>query len=173
MSGRGNQVRFEAFERDFVHKIARKFINDEDEAADVAQDALLTAFRHRESFRGESRFTTWLYRVTRTAALMHLRSKRRHLASGPITVVREEDANEELIASMPSPEDQTAGREALSRAYERLHVLGEEYFAVFRLRFADGCSEAEVARRLGVRESTVKNRTHRGRERLREHLLAA
>ena len=173
MSGWRNQVRFQARERDFVHAIARKFINDEDDAADVAQDALLTAFRHRESFRGDSLFTTWLYQVTRTTALMHLRSKRRQLARGPITVVRDEDADEELVAKNPSPEDEIAGRQALSRVYERLHGLGEKYIEIFRMRFGDGCSEAEVARRLGVGESTVKNRTHRGRERIRERLRAA
>src|SRR6185503_11662173 len=70
-------VRFEGREREYVYAVAMKYLKDEEEAADVAQDALLNAFRHRASFRGDSRFTTWLYRVAATTALMHLRKKRR------------------------------------------------------------------------------------------------
>src|SRR5262249_26767117 len=58
-----DQVRFEGREREYVYAVAMKYLKDEDEAADVAQDALLNAYRHRASFRGDSRFTTWLYRV--------------------------------------------------------------------------------------------------------------
>ena len=172
MSRSRDQVRFEARERDFVHAVARKFIHDEHDAADVAQEALLTAFRHRASFRGESRFTTWLYQVTRTTALMHLRSRRRHMAVGT-DGPRPDEGEIELAAASPSPEDETAGRQALSRVCERLRLLGDKYVAIFRLRFADGCSEEEIARKLGVGQSTVKNRTHRGRARLREQLQAA
>ena len=70
-------VRFEGREREYVYAVAMKYLKDEDEAADVAQDAMLNAYRHRASFRGDSRFTTWLYRVAATTALMHLRKKRR------------------------------------------------------------------------------------------------
>ena len=62
-------VRFEGREREYVYAVAMKYLKDEDEAADVAQDAMLNAYRHRKSFRGDSRFTTWLYRVAATTAL--------------------------------------------------------------------------------------------------------
>src|SRR5262249_58154651 len=77
------QVRFEGREREYVYAVAMKYLKDEDEAADVAQDALLNAYRHRASFRGDSRFTTLLYRVAATTALMHLRKKRRARAALP------------------------------------------------------------------------------------------
>lgn len=168
---RDNQVRFEASERDFVQAIARKYIRDDDDAADVTQDALLNAFRYRASFRGESRFTTWLYRVTVTTALMYLRKRRRSPAG--VSGLEPVGDETELVALGPSPEDEIAGREALSHAGERLRFLGDKYVDVFRLRFADGFSEPEIASRLGVRVSTVKNRTLRGRAHLREHLKAA
>ena len=80
-----DQVRFRDREREFVYSVAMKYLKDRDEAADVTQDALLNAFRHRKSFRGDSRFTTWLYRVAATTALMHLRKKRRaRLAAPPV-----------------------------------------------------------------------------------------
>src|SRR3954468_2420382 len=63
--------------RAYVKAIALKYVRDDQDAEDVTQDAMLLAHRYRASFRGESRFSTWLYRVTATAALMYLRKQRR------------------------------------------------------------------------------------------------
>src|SRR4029077_12051264 len=63
--------------RGFVRSIAMKYVRDEADAEDVTQDAMLLAHRYRASFRGDSRYSTWLYRVTATAALMFLRRQRR------------------------------------------------------------------------------------------------
>ena len=72
-----DKIRFTAKEREFVYGVAMKYMKDEEKAHDVTQDALLLAYRHRASFRGDSRFTTWLYRIAATTALMHLRKDRR------------------------------------------------------------------------------------------------
>src|SRR6476620_309949 len=63
--------------RAYVKSVAMKYVRNEQDADDVAQDAMLLAHRYRDSFRGESRYSTWLYRVTATAALMFLRRQRR------------------------------------------------------------------------------------------------
>ena len=63
--------------RAYVKSVAMKYVRNETDAEDVTQDALLLAHRYRDSFRGESRYSTWLYRVTATAALMFLRRQRR------------------------------------------------------------------------------------------------
>src|SRR6266550_1387987 len=63
--------------RAYVRSVAMKYVRDEQDAEDVTQDALLLAHRYRDSFRGDSRYSTWLYRVTATAALMFLRRQRR------------------------------------------------------------------------------------------------
>src|SRR5688500_20182128 len=63
--------------RTYVRSVAMKYVKDDQDAEDVTQDAMLLAHRYRASFRGESRFSTWLYRVTATAALMFLRRQRR------------------------------------------------------------------------------------------------
>jgi hypothetical protein len=63
--------------RAYVRSVALKYVRDEQDAEDVTQDAMLLAHRYRDSFRGESRYSTWLYRVTATAALMFLRKQRR------------------------------------------------------------------------------------------------
>src|SRR5277367_4010665 len=63
--------------RAYVRSIALKYVHNDHDADDVTQDAMLLAHRYRNAFRGDSRYSTWLYRVTVTAALMFLRKQRR------------------------------------------------------------------------------------------------
>jgi RNA polymerase sigma-70 factor, ECF subfamily len=170
------QVRFEGREREYVYAVAMKYLKDEDEAADVAQDAMLNAYRHRSSFRGDSRFTTWLYRVAATTALMHLRKKRRARLAFPTTETvdgADLDLPLEVASRAPSPEDQAAAHEALAIAGRRLTDLGDKYGPIFRMRFADGYSESEIAEELDLNVATVKTRAYRARAALREEIAAA
>src|SRR5690348_633985 len=73
----GNSMQDLARTRDYVRSVAMKYVRNDQDAEDVTQDAMLLAHRYKDSFRGESRYTTWLYRVTATAALMFLRRQRR------------------------------------------------------------------------------------------------
>ena len=61
----------------FVYNVALRMMGKPEDAEDVAQDAFLSAYRAFERFRGESRVTTWLYRITVNAALMKLRKEKR------------------------------------------------------------------------------------------------
>src|SRR5688572_23841141 len=119
-------VQFTQKEREFVFGVAMKYMKDEERANDVAQDALLNAFRHRDSFRGDSRFTTWLYRIAATTSLMHLRKERTapHLQS---LTVEEDEPRDEPRAVESSPEDKWASTEALRLASERLDEMGDKY----------------------------------------------
>jgi RNA polymerase sigma-70 factor (ECF subfamily) len=172
-----DEVRFEGREREYVYAVAMKYLKDEDEAADVAQDAMLNAFRHRKSFRGDSRFTTWLYRVAATTALMHLRKKRRARVAFPAAEMNADgdlaDLTAELPAGGPSPEDEVAAHEALTVAGKRLDALGDKYGSIFKMRFADGYSESEIADELELNVATVKTRAYRARAALRAELEAA
>jgi RNA polymerase sigma-70 factor (ECF subfamily) len=171
------QVRFEGREREYVYAVAMKYLKDEDEASDVAQDALLNAYRHRASFRGDSRFTTWLYRVAATTALMHLRKKRRARAAFPAPDYTGDhelaDLTADLAAAGPSPEDEVAAHEALTLAGRRLDALGDKYGPIFKMRFADGYSESEIAEELELNVATVKTRAYRARAALRQEIAAA
>jgi RNA polymerase sigma-70 factor, ECF subfamily len=170
------QVRFEGREREYVYAVAMKYLKDEDEAADVAQDAMLNAYRHRSSFRGDSRFTTWLYRVAATTALMHLRKKRRARLAFPVpeTIEGETvDTTLDIAANGPSPEDEAAAHEALAIAGKRLTDLGDKYGSIFKMRFADGYSESEIADELDLNVATVKTRAYRARAALREEIASA
>ena len=163
-----SRVRFGPEEHGFVFAVARRFVRDEDDAADVTQEALLLAYRHRASFRGDSRYRTWLYRIAATTALGYLRRDRRRrdrVAPSP-------DAAIEAVVDAPSPEDQVGSHEAARLARGHLEGLGDKYRRVFLMRVEDDCSEAEIAARLGLSLATVKIRTHRARKYLRERLAA-
>ena len=171
---RKDEVRFQKREREYVYSVAMKYLKDEDAAADCTQDAMLLAYRNRASFRGDSRFTTWLYRVAATTALMHLRKKRR--APQEVTVHADAEGTDvvaELPSSAASPEDAFGAHEAVALAGERLSEMGDKYGQIFRMRFHDGYSEAEIARELKMNVATVKTRAYRARAALRSALVTA
>jgi RNA polymerase sigma-70 factor (ECF subfamily) len=163
-------------ERNYVYAVAMKYVRDEEAAADIAQDALLLAHRHRASFRGDSRFSTWLYRIAATTALMHLRRKRRRglelLTPGPTdddgTVTPELQGTEET-----TPHDELAGQQAVALIRRRLGELGDKYERIFWMRYLEGYTETEIADRLDLTLATVKTRAHRARIAVRETLLQA
>jgi RNA polymerase sigma-70 factor, ECF subfamily len=172
-----DNIQFTAKEREFVFGVAMKYMKDEEKAHDVTQDALLLAYRHRASFRGDSRFTTWLYRIAATTALMHLRKDRRLPL---ITSIDAAPANDDgaTMADEPrdeasTPEDNWASSEAVAIAGERLAELGDKYGKIFAMRFVEGYSESEIARKLSLNVATVKTRAYRARAHLRRELEQA
>lgn len=174
--GMAEPFRLTDAERSYMFSVAMKYVKDEDAASDVAQDAMLLAYRHRHSFRGDSRLTTWLYRIAATTALMHLRSKRRR-SPEMLVAPRIGDADREpgLDATSPyaDPEEIESTREQLELAACRLRELGDKYDRIFRLRFCEGYTESEIARRLKMNVATVKTRAYRARMAVRETLQAA
>jgi RNA polymerase sigma-70 factor (ECF subfamily) len=155
-------------DRRFVYAVARRIVADDDAAHDVAQDAMLLAFRYRDRFRGDSRYRTWLYRIAASAALTHLRRRRR--ARTHVTVSLGDTAEPAMPAA--SPEDRVANAEAAARARRELEALDARFGGVLRMRLVEERSETEVARTLGLSLATVKIRTHRGRHALRAALSA-
>ena len=171
-------IRFTDKEREFVFGVAMKYMKDEEKAHDVTQDALLLAYRHRDSFRGDSRFTTWLYRIAATTALMHLRKDRRVPLMTSIDAAPANDDGAAALADEPrdeasTPEDNWASSEAVAIAGERLAELGDKYGRIFSMRFVEGYSESEIARKLSLNVATVKTRAYRARAHLRRELEEA
>ena len=168
-----NQICFGEREREFVFSVAMRYLKDRDAAADAAQDSLLSAFRHQASFRGDSRFTTWLYRIAATTALMRLRSDRRARRAFPSHSPDGERPDATAVACRrSSPEQQVAAREAVDVAAGRLARMGDGYAQVFRMRFADGCSGSEIARELGLSVAAVKTRAQRARSSVKDSLAS-
>lgn len=166
-------------ERNYVFAVAMKYVRDEEAAADIAQDALLLAHRHRGSFRGDSRYSTWLYRIAATTALMHLRRKRRRSLEllSPARLPGHGDDEGTLpeleAADTTSPHDEVAGREAVALIRRRLGELGDKYERIFWMRYLEGYTETEIAGLLDLTLATVKTRAHRARVAVRDTLLEA
>ena len=157
--------RLDAEARSYAKAIALRFVKDDSAAADdIAQDAMLLAHRHLGSYRGDARFSTWLYRVTTTAALMHLRRQRRRARE--VMAPTDEGATawiEALATRAPSSEAVASAREQCARALGGVDRLGHRYGEVFALRYALGCTETEIARATGLSLAAVKTRAHRAK----------
>lgn len=161
-------ITLSASDRNFVLCVARRILKCEHAADDAAQDALLAAFRHHASFRGDSAFRTWLYRIALTTALGYLRKQKRS----------REDVVEDLellpapvVDPGPRPDEIAVARELAARVQAILPTIPKPQREVLALRFEDR-TEGEIARTLGVSVANVKIRAFRARNQLREVLVA-
>jgi len=152
--------------RAYVKSVAMKYVRNEQDAEDVAQDALLLAHRYRDSFRGESRYSTWLYRVTATAALMFLRRQKRIAREIPASGTTDEEGTP-WLERQPASTDTRAevmARAELEDVRAAVAALGAKYPAVFWKRYGEGRTETEIAKELGISVAAVKTRAFRGRQ---------
>lgn len=136
-----------------------------DSAEDVTQEAFLAAWRALPDFRGDCRFSTWLYRLVSNAAIDCLRREKKHRDTGDVDDL-------ELPDGGPSPQEQAERsdtRDAVRRALDR---LSPEHRQVLLLRFMQELDYGEIARALDVSEGTVKSRINRAKSKLREVLAA-
>ena len=162
-------------ERQFAYSVALKYLRDSQAAEDVAQDALLLAHRHRNSFRGDSRFTTWLYRIVSTSALMYLRKKKR--LDREISASASSDGSSGILdntaGQMESPEKSSQNSELMKKVRTSLKVMGEKYERIFWMRYLHGYTESEIAKKLSLSLPTVKSRAFRARNYVKASLQAA
>ena len=132
-----------------ARRAVRRFLLNETAVDDVTQDTLITAAASIASFKGESKFTTWLYRVARNRSVDFVRRQR---ATVPL------DDHEQSAAMRMS--SLIASREAVRQLLER---LPDSYQQAVRLRDVERLPYAEVAERLGRNVNTVKAQVARGR----------
>jgi len=134
-----------------------------DDASDVCQDVMLSAFRNLRSYGG-CRLSTWIYRIARRRIADHFRSpQRRHVPSGLLDD-SEQAARRDGVCF--DPEGEALGfdiRDTIAR-------LGEPCRSVVLAYYLGELSVREIARDMHMPENTVKSHLHRGRARLREHL---
>ena len=153
--------------RAYVRSIAMKYVHNEQDAEDVTQDAMLLAHRYRDAFRGDSRYSTWLYRVTATAALMFLRKQRRQAREIPSSGTSVDDDATPWLERVAAPTDLRAeviARADLGVVAAAVSQLGSKYPAVFWKRYGEGRTETEIAKELGVSVAAVKTRAFRARQ---------
>ena len=164
----GDPLAFETLvrrHRDRLWAVALRTTGDPEEAADSLQDALISAYRRADQFRGDSAVTTWLHRIVVNASLDRLR-RRAVRAAAPLP-----DDNDNLPgAVVADPVDHMDRRDTQLVVTAALAELPEDQRAAILLVDVEGWSVEDAARQLGIPEGTVKSRCHRGRARLAKSL---
>jgi len=149
-----------------------RLLGNREDAEDVLQETFLNVFKGLENFRGDSSFSTWIYRIATNNALMRLR-KLSHV---------ERELNDELpppesmkrqaLAShILDPKDTLLEKEMLHELDKAVERLPEKYRTVFLLRDVEEFATDRTAKVLGISEAAVKSRLHRARLYIRELLL--
>jgi len=158
-----------------VYLAAQEILQNEADAEEVAQEAVLKAFRNLRLFRGESKFSTWLYRITVNEARMRLR-KRREVSLDEL--MAEDDAQETTYAPLQLadwreiPGQALEQRELQEQLATAVASLPDKYREVLILRDINGLSIAETAEALTLSLPNVKTRLLRARLMLRDSFVA-
>lgn len=147
--------------RDRLYSVALRTTGDTEDAADALQDALISAYRRADTFRGEAAVTTWLHRIVVNACLDRLR-RRKIRATVPLPDGDPETGWDQL----PDPRDDIDRLELRFEIDRALAALPVDQRAAIVLVDIEGLPVADAARILDVAEGTVKSRCSRGRARL-------
>jgi RNA polymerase sigma factor (sigma-70 family) len=170
---RGEKGAYELIMRKYnqrLFRIARAYLQDEDEIEDIIQEAYIRAYEHLPRFEKRSAFSTWLIRILINEALAHVKHRRRF---SPLTYAGPEhpEVVPERMAQLPDKEIPTENlmnaelKTILENAVDR---LPEKYKSVFVMREIEGMSVAETSDSLEISEPNVKVRLNRAKEMLRE-----
>jgi RNA polymerase sigma-70 factor, ECF subfamily len=177
----GDHEAFDAlFQRHFptVYRQAFRLVGNQAEAEEVVQEVFLTMYEKAQTFRGESAFSTWLYRVTMNAALSKLRRRKRseELPLDDYLPRFREDGHHlvrPVVDWSNEVEERLAKEEIYRLIQEALDQLQPVDKAVVMLSEIEGLSDREIGTTLGLTVSAVKARLHRSRLFLRGKLAVS
>jgi RNA polymerase sigma-70 factor (ECF subfamily) len=159
-----------------AYRLAWRLVGAEGDAQDAVQEAFLQVFRKLATFRGEARFSTWLYRIVTNAALMQRRQRARRRGEPLDACLPAFDAegrhaaSPAEIAAASDIEARMDQRRLAEKARAGIDRLPETYRAAFVLRDLEELETAEVGAVLGLEPGTVRQRVHRARLMLRGYL---
>ena len=161
----------ETYEKPIYNLCLRMCGNPED-AADLAQESFLKAWRGLQFYKFESAFSTWLYRLASNVCIDFLRrQKRRPTVSLTMQQEQEEATELEVEDSQPLPEEQVEHREVQRQVSAAMDQLEEEFRMILTLRVIDDLSYEEIADIMDLKIGTVKSRLARVRLKLKKILL--
>lgn len=168
---KGDRSAFAALVRAHQHEVytlARRLVGDPHLASDIAQEALIRAWKALPRFRGDSRLSTWLYRITVNASWTHKKRATRHQGSSiddHLDLAAPEDADHPVVAG-----EMLELRDRIRIALDRLPE-GQRQVVVMKDIY--GWSHAEIAEATGISVTAAKVRLHRARARLASDLEEA
>jgi RNA polymerase sigma-70 factor (ECF subfamily) len=173
---------FEEVVKLYQHKVFNlvyRMMGNREEAEDVAQDVFVTVLKSIDTFRGESKFSTWLYRI----AANHCKNRLKYLdrRARKTTGELDEAAERELQGSQPSamkphvdgPDAVLEGLQLERLMQAGIAALDDEHRELIVLRDVENLSYEEISGITGLPDGTVKSRLHRARMALKEHMAKA
>jgi RNA polymerase sigma-70 factor (ECF subfamily) len=161
-ASRGDVEAFSQVVRDrsgFVHRVAQRIVGP-DKAQDASQEVWVRVWQRIENFRGESAFSTWLYKITVNACLDARRKDQRREAR---ELPEEPPYLPETPTSDNDPESSALNRERREEIFESLEHVREDHRAALVLRHMEGLSYDEIAEVMDVPTGTAKGWVSRGR----------
>ena len=170
-AGRGDAYAFEqlmAAHENKMYAVALRMCGNREDAQDCLQEAMVRVYRALSGFKGQSSFSTWVYRITMNSCLDELRRRKNRMTSSLDAMLENGFAPSD---DGDTPE-QSSLRSEQRRALERaIRELPEDMRAAIVLRDVQGLSYEEIAQALEANVGTIKSRISRGREKLRGVLL--
>lgn len=150
--------------RDSVYRLAYRMCGNAHDADEAAQEAFVAAWRGLPNFRGDAKFSTWLYRLTTNASIDLMRRENRHRAVA-------EDEMPEIEDRADSPQQQVERTEQQEAVQQALASLSEDYREILLLRYMQELDYTEIAEVLRLPAGTVKSRLNRAKAALKSALL--
>ncbi|MFA6947863.1 MAG: sigma-70 family RNA polymerase sigma factor [Eubacteriales bacterium] len=159
----------------FVYNVVYQIMGNREDALDISQDSFIKAYRSLSSFRGDCRFSTWLYRIAVNTSKDALRSRSKH----NVTSLTEFEDGDDETKNIDIPDDtpENMPEEALDGDERRravrlaIEALSEDHRAVVLLRDVSGYSYEDIAEMLGLEIGTVKSRLNRARLGVKNYLI--
>ena len=166
---RGDKQAFDLLVSKYQRKLARllsRFIRDAAEVEDVTQEAFIKAYRALPTFRGDSAFYTWLYRIGINTAKNYLVAMGRRAPTSTDVDTEEAEGFEggEQLRDMNTPENQLMSRQVAENVNQTLAELPEELRTAITLREIEGLSYEDIANIMNCPIGTVRSRIFRARE---------
>lgn len=164
----GDRNAFEALVLDNqkkVYNLALKMTGNENDALDISQEAFVRAYTGLVNFRGDSRFSVWLYRLTYNLSIDFIRKNQRTQASS-LTYIDEngEYTDFEIPDLHYEPEQEVTRRELGEAIVMGIDALPDKHREIIVMREITGMSYGDIAKALGLSEGTVKSRLSRARQ---------
>ena len=172
---RGDKRSFELLVEKYQRKLARllsRLIRDPGEVEDVTQEAFIKAYRALPSFRGDSAFYTWLYRIGINTAKNYLAAAGRRAPTSTEVDAEEAEGYEEgeLLRDINTPESVLLSKEIATTVNAAIEALPEELRSAIQLRELEGMSYEEIAKLMDCPIGTVRSRIFRAREAIAQRL---
>lgn len=172
---RGDKRAFELLVDKYQRKLARlvsRLVRDPGEVEDVTQEAFIKAYRALPSFRGDSAFYTWLYRIGINTAKNYLAALGRRAPTSTDVEAEEAEGFEsgELLRDINTPESLLLTKEIGNTVNAAIESLPEELRSAIQLRELEGMSYEEIAKLMDCPIGTVRSRIFRAREAIAERL---